>query len=90
MTKKEIEECGWSISKDMTHSGDGYTANIEIENSEDFWELQYDPETNKTTIEKWIKIGHMSYNTHTILECKVHDKKELLQEMQWCEIPIPQ
>jgi hypothetical protein len=91
MTREEIEECGWSLTKDYTHSGEGWVFQLSRDSSEDdelFWEMEYDPETDTMKIEKWepgTEIGRHTPNV--VLECKIHDKKELLQEMQWIEIP---
>lgn len=62
-TKEEIESLGWLMTKDYSHSGEGWRFQIQMEEDknieEGFWELEYYPDSGHIVIETWKSTGDM-------------------------------
>lgn len=87
LTKEEIEECGWVMVKDYTYIEEGYVFQIPKDDN-DFWGMEWDPDTGKMIIEIWAMNTTTTYNPNTQLDCKIKDKEELIQEMKWIDIKL--
>jgi hypothetical protein len=81
ITKEEIIECGWEYNQnicDLPEIGFLY----EINRGFTQWEMHYNSENGKMQIEKIFDSGVEGI----VLDCKIHNKEELLGEMAWLNI----
>lgn len=84
LDKEDIEE----VLKRPQLKGDEWEWNFQllIENSEDFYEFDYDYEIKELIIEKWKSNGDGRYNVYTIFRGKIKNKTEFVKLLKQLEI----